>query len=93
MKAPKPSADLVAWGIILWFGGTIVAAWGAMNPHEGLFGSVSASPWFYVGGIASLIGVLLLSWGAYRAAHSIDALVKDLHARQPSTPTTPPDQS
>lgn len=72
---PKPSADYLGWGIPIWFIGSTVAMWGLANPRIGVFGSVSTSPWTYVGGVASLIGLWMSAYGVYQLCRGVDYLV------------------
>lgn len=86
MKSPTPSAGLIAWGLILWFAGSMAALWGMLTPDEGIFGSVKTSGWVYAGGIGSLVGLVLVTWGVFRLASAVDLLFGDLMDRRINPP-------
>ena len=92
--APKASAGLLGWGIVLLVVGQAAYSSGQQQAIEAAlstswFSRDDGSTWIVIGLIASLVGLILLVSGVVYLAKSVDYLARREHARSVVAETTP----
>ena len=73
---PRPSASLLAWGIVGLFVGGLGITIGVVQDVTGSVDAESSpgDAWLVLGGLVAVVSVVALTVAAYRTASSVDML-------------------